>query len=191
MPLRRRSLTRFQQALISAQEIGDEKLQIVQHIQDLIENKTRQLDVDFGNLGTTFYQFLNSFFKLLQFQHCHTNFYFRFRQRTRQRRRFKGLKLERKSSRFEQFEQFGHQTDKTRKTNKDGNSGRISSCHGHDYGIRIAVQHCRQQHERQPEEKRRCHSRQKEEEKSKTRKPSEPAQRGYPTSSRGRPGNRS
>lgn len=46
-----RALLRIQQALIAAQEIGDEKLQIVQIVQDLIENKTRQLDMDFRNLG--------------------------------------------------------------------------------------------------------------------------------------------
>lgn len=48
--VRRRTLARAQQSLISAQEIGDEKLQIVQQIQDLIENKSRQLDLDYRNL---------------------------------------------------------------------------------------------------------------------------------------------
>ncbi|KAF7992334.1 hypothetical protein HCN44_001659 [Aphidius gifuensis] len=48
--VRRRTLARVQQSLISAQEIGDEKLQIVQQIHDLIENKTRQLDLDYRNL---------------------------------------------------------------------------------------------------------------------------------------------
>ncbi|XP_011303697.1 inhibitor of growth protein 1 [Fopius arisanus] len=48
--LRRRALLRVQQSLIAAQEIGDEKLQIVQQIQDLIENKSRQLDLDYRNL---------------------------------------------------------------------------------------------------------------------------------------------
>ena len=47
----RRIIPRFQHILIRSQEIGDEKLQIVQQIQDLIENKTRNLDVDFRNLG--------------------------------------------------------------------------------------------------------------------------------------------
>lgn len=47
---KRRTLFRIQQSLIAAQEVGDEKLQIVQQIQDLIENKARQLDVDFRNL---------------------------------------------------------------------------------------------------------------------------------------------
>lgn len=49
--IKRRALMRIQQALIAAQEIGDEKLQIVQQVQDLIENKSRQLDVDYRNLG--------------------------------------------------------------------------------------------------------------------------------------------
>ncbi|XP_011874520.1 PREDICTED: inhibitor of growth protein 1 [Vollenhovia emeryi] len=48
--VKRRALMRIQQALIAAQEIGDEKLQIVQQVQDLIENKSRQLDVDYRNL---------------------------------------------------------------------------------------------------------------------------------------------
>lgn len=51
LSVRRRALLRVQQALIAAQEIGDEKLQIVQQVQDLIENKSRQLDVDYHNLG--------------------------------------------------------------------------------------------------------------------------------------------
>lgn len=54
--VKRRALMRVQQALIAAQEIGDEKLQIVQQVQDLIENKSRQLDVDYRNLGI-FYTF--------------------------------------------------------------------------------------------------------------------------------------
>ncbi|XP_014218838.1 inhibitor of growth protein 1 [Copidosoma floridanum] len=47
---RTRALFRIQQALIAMQEIGDEKLQLVQTIQDLIENKGRQLEVDLNNL---------------------------------------------------------------------------------------------------------------------------------------------
>lgn len=53
---------RIQQALIAAQEIGDEKLQIVQQVQDLIENKSRQLEVDYRNLGIIFC----AFFKLIK-----------------------------------------------------------------------------------------------------------------------------
>lgn len=48
---------RVQQALISAQEVGDEKLQIIQQLQDLIENKARQLDIDYRNLGLLHYNF--------------------------------------------------------------------------------------------------------------------------------------
>lgn len=43
-------MTRIQQSLIAAQELGDEKLQIVQQLTDLIESKTRQLDQNFKNL---------------------------------------------------------------------------------------------------------------------------------------------
>lgn len=46
-----RLITRIQQSLICAQELGDEKLQIVQQLQDLIDNKSRQLEQDFKNLG--------------------------------------------------------------------------------------------------------------------------------------------
>lgn len=53
--IRRKALLRVQQALIAAQEIGDEKLQIVQQVQDLIENKSRQLDLDYRNLGIMHY----------------------------------------------------------------------------------------------------------------------------------------
>lgn len=48
---KRSYLVRVQQALISAQEIGDEKLQIIQQLQDLIENKARQLELDYRNLA--------------------------------------------------------------------------------------------------------------------------------------------
>nr|CAD7576444.1 unnamed protein product [Timema californicum] len=47
---KRKVLGRVQKMLIAAQEVGDEKLQVVQQIQDLIENRTRQLDLDYGNL---------------------------------------------------------------------------------------------------------------------------------------------
>jgi len=55
LPTKRRILLRIQQSLIAAQEVGDEKLQIVQTIQDLIENKARQLDLDYRNLGERFH----------------------------------------------------------------------------------------------------------------------------------------
>lgn len=44
-------LRKAQSILISAQELGDEKLQIVQQLQDLIENRTRSLDNDYKNVG--------------------------------------------------------------------------------------------------------------------------------------------
>lgn len=48
---RQTALEKLEQALLAARRIGDDKIQIVQVIQDLIENKTRQLDTDFRNLG--------------------------------------------------------------------------------------------------------------------------------------------
>ena len=44
-------MVQLQDNLILTQEIGDDKLQIVQHILDIIENKQRQLDLDCKNLG--------------------------------------------------------------------------------------------------------------------------------------------
>lgn len=46
-----RSFNRMQQALIAAQELGDEKMNLLQAILDKIEIKTRLLDQDFKNLG--------------------------------------------------------------------------------------------------------------------------------------------
>lgn len=46
-----RSFSRMQQALIAAQELGDEKMNLLQAILDKIEIKTRLLDQDFKNLG--------------------------------------------------------------------------------------------------------------------------------------------
>lgn len=40
----------MQQSLIQAQELGDEKMQIVTQLQELIDYKTRQLDTDQKNL---------------------------------------------------------------------------------------------------------------------------------------------
>lgn len=45
-----RIFKRMQQGLIAAQELGDEKLSLLQSIQDKIEMKTRLLDQDFKNL---------------------------------------------------------------------------------------------------------------------------------------------
>lgn len=47
---RKRILLQIQRALICSQELGDDKIEILQQIQDLIENKTRQLDTDYKNL---------------------------------------------------------------------------------------------------------------------------------------------
>lgn len=49
---RARAFLRMQQALIAAQELGDEKMGLLQAIQEKIENKTRLLDQDHKNLGT-------------------------------------------------------------------------------------------------------------------------------------------
>lgn len=43
-------MARIQQSLIAAQELGDEKLQVVTQLQEMIDQKTRQLDADFKNL---------------------------------------------------------------------------------------------------------------------------------------------
>ncbi|XP_049281807.1 uncharacterized transmembrane protein DDB_G0289901 [Anopheles funestus] len=51
----KRAASRIQKSLIAAQELGDEKLQIIQQLQDLIDHKTRQLDQDFMNLGNEFF----------------------------------------------------------------------------------------------------------------------------------------
>ncbi|XP_013789503.1 inhibitor of growth protein 1-like [Limulus polyphemus] len=47
---RKRTLLQIQRALIRSQDLGDEKLQLLQQMQDLIENKSRQLDQDHKNL---------------------------------------------------------------------------------------------------------------------------------------------
>ncbi|XP_017119239.1 inhibitor of growth protein 2 [Drosophila elegans] len=47
---RSRSMTRMHQSLIQAQELGDEKMQIVNHMQEIIDGKLRQLDTDQQNL---------------------------------------------------------------------------------------------------------------------------------------------
>ncbi|XP_058804092.1 inhibitor of growth protein 1-like [Phymastichus coffea] len=44
------ALKKLMQALIYTQEIGDEKLHIVQIIQDLVESRTKQLDVNFEHI---------------------------------------------------------------------------------------------------------------------------------------------
>lgn len=47
---RARAMARIQQNLIAAQELGDEKLQVVTQLQEMIDQKTRLLDGDFKNL---------------------------------------------------------------------------------------------------------------------------------------------
>ncbi|XP_063380902.1 inhibitor of growth protein 1 [Cydia fagiglandana] len=47
---RGRAAMRLQSALVAAQEIGDEKLQVVQLLQDLIDNKQRSLEADHKKL---------------------------------------------------------------------------------------------------------------------------------------------
>jgi len=42
---------RIQALLIKCQELGDEKIHVGQVIQELIENKNRQLELDRKNLG--------------------------------------------------------------------------------------------------------------------------------------------
>lgn len=48
---RSRAALRLQTVLVAAQEIGDEKLQVVQILQDLIDNKQRSLDADHKKLS--------------------------------------------------------------------------------------------------------------------------------------------
>lgn len=47
----KKTVLHLQGKLILAQEIADEKLQIAQHILDIIDNRQRQLDLDCKNLG--------------------------------------------------------------------------------------------------------------------------------------------
>lgn len=49
---RGRAALRLQAALVTAQDLGDEKLQVVQLLQDLIDNKQRSLDADKKKLLT-------------------------------------------------------------------------------------------------------------------------------------------
>lgn len=50
-PEKREALDIIQKKLITAQEVGDKKLQIVQSIQDFTDGVGRQLEVDDKNLG--------------------------------------------------------------------------------------------------------------------------------------------
>ena len=49
---KQRALMQIQRGLIRSQEIGDEKLQLVAHIIEHIENRAKQLEQDLDNLGT-------------------------------------------------------------------------------------------------------------------------------------------
>lgn len=60
----KKSCLALQRALIHCQEIGDEKIALVQLITDLIENRSRQLDQDREHLGQFFF-FLN-FYELFK-----------------------------------------------------------------------------------------------------------------------------
>ena len=50
----KKSCLALQRALIHCQEIGDEKIALVQLITDLIENRSRQLEQDREHLGKRF-----------------------------------------------------------------------------------------------------------------------------------------
>ncbi|XP_014672429.1 PREDICTED: inhibitor of growth protein 2-like [Priapulus caudatus] len=47
---RKRSLIHIQRALIKTQELGDDKLQLMSQVIDVIENRARQLDTDYHSL---------------------------------------------------------------------------------------------------------------------------------------------
>ncbi|EDO43857.1 predicted protein [Nematostella vectensis] len=49
---RRKWLIQIQRRLVKSQEYGDEKLQLVAHMVDVIDNKSRQIEVDMENLDT-------------------------------------------------------------------------------------------------------------------------------------------
>lgn len=55
-----RAYLRMHQALIAAQELGDEKMNVVQNILDKIEMKTRLLEQDYKNLGINYNTVINS-----------------------------------------------------------------------------------------------------------------------------------
>lgn len=58
----RKLQTQMQQTLIKAQEVGDEKLQAVNTLQELIENQARLLETDSKNLGMNSKVFFLSYF---------------------------------------------------------------------------------------------------------------------------------
>ena len=52
-PVKKRAFIALQRALVKCQEIGDEKLHLLTVMNELIENRTRQLEQDRENLGKT------------------------------------------------------------------------------------------------------------------------------------------
>ncbi|KXJ28251.1 inhibitor of growth protein 1 [Exaiptasia diaphana] len=50
--LKRKYLIQIQRRLVKSQEYGDEKLQLVGHMMDLVDNKSRQVEIDMENLET-------------------------------------------------------------------------------------------------------------------------------------------
>ena len=50
-PTKKKALLQIQRALLKTRELGDEKLQVVSHIIEHVENRTRQLEQDLENLG--------------------------------------------------------------------------------------------------------------------------------------------
>ncbi|KAK3736156.1 hypothetical protein QZH41_015549 [Actinostola sp. cb2023] len=50
--LKRKYLIQIQRRLVKSQEYGDEKLQLVGHMMDLVDNKSRQVEIDMENLDT-------------------------------------------------------------------------------------------------------------------------------------------
>ena len=50
-PAKKKALLQIQRALLKTRELGDEKLQVVSHIIEHVENRTRQLEQDLENLG--------------------------------------------------------------------------------------------------------------------------------------------
>ena len=53
-PAKKKALLQIQRALLKTRELGDEKLQVVSHIIEHVENRTRQLEQDLENLGMSF-----------------------------------------------------------------------------------------------------------------------------------------
>lgn len=67
---RKRVLLQIQRALIKAQELGDEKIEVMNNVQDMVENKSKQLETDYKNLGMYFENNLNFDLKILKLTIC-------------------------------------------------------------------------------------------------------------------------